>query len=134
MTTPTTPQVGDAKSTLIEEMRSVARFSLAGATAGGFGGLWLATYRGHPLSFYCVTVSLNCLMISAAISGSERVIAKVKGKSDFLSYGGGGFIGGGFLCAVREGGIRSRGVPAGAVLFGTTSAVGRIAYEAALEY
>jgi len=114
---------------MLESLRDVGRCSLAGAAAGALGGVSLATYRGHTASFYGVMMSLNCLMITGSIVGSERVISYFRGKSDCLTYGGAGVLGGGLLSAIHAGGVRSQGVPAGALLFGVFSSGGRFTYD-----
>eukprot|EP00617_Octactis_speculum_P026229 CAMPEP_0185754738 /NCGR_PEP_ID=MMETSP1174-20130828/13340_1 /TAXON_ID=35687 /ORGANISM="Dictyocha speculum, Strain CCMP1381" /LENGTH=103 /DNA_ID=CAMNT_0028433067 /DNA_START=132 /DNA_END=443 /DNA_ORIENTATION=- len=87
----------------------------------------MATFRGHSLSLYAVTMGANYAITGFSILGSEKVISFIRGgKSDPMSYAMGGCVGGGTLGGFFRG---PRNVIPGAIVFGSMSGLGRLGFE-----
>ena len=47
----------------------------------------MATYRGHSVSLYSVSMGVNFMMLGFATLGCEKVLSSAQGKSDWKTYG-----------------------------------------------
>jgi hypothetical protein len=54
---------------------------------GSAYGAMLATYRGHVVSFYSVSMGANFMICAAAIQYAEAGASSLLGQSNSLSYG-----------------------------------------------
>jgi len=112
-----------------DSARDITTLSAAAGSVGAtYGGL-LAVFRGHSVPLYSVSMGANFFLLAAAISGAEKITSVLVRRSDALTYGIGGALGGGFLSGVHAG---PRGVVVGSLVFGLSSAGARTSVDLVL--
>ncbi|CAM9981376.1 unnamed protein product [Heterosigma akashiwo] len=74
----------------------------------------LATYRGHSIPFYSVSMGLNYAFVATTFFGVHSGIRHLREKDDVLNYSASGFISGSFLTVPFVG--LQKGIAAGILL------------------
>mmetsp|Transcript_7941 Transcript_7941/g.10568 ORF Transcript_7941/g.10568 Transcript_7941/m.10568 type:complete len:149 (-) Transcript_7941:355-801(-) len=69
---------------------------VAGAVGATFGSI-LATYRGHSIPFYSVSMGMNYALVSTTYFGIETGLRHIRNTNDPINHAAAGFLSGAFL-------------------------------------